>query len=225
MRKVENLKSEKASAKMDVDAMEEELGKARRDVGAIAKDIQAQQKQIMSFESKIESKKSDRHNILKQCKMEDVVIPMYVGNMEDIAQEGTGSSENGVNESTDTTVNSTVQYEREARIKINYEMLPDKYKDLEEKDDVKKQSDKLLQAIKNLQDTITKIQAPNLRALQKLEEAQGKLQSTNEEFEALRKQNKSAKIAFEKVRTERYNRFNTCFEHVANEIDNIYKVS
>lgn len=42
-------------------------------------------------------------------------------------------------------------------------MLPEKYKDLEEKDDVKKQSDKLLQGIKQLQDTITKIQAPNMR--------------------------------------------------------------
>lgn len=60
--------------------------------------------------------------------------------------------------------------------------------------------------------------------MQKLAEAQGKLQSTNEEFEQLRKANKAAKIAFEKVRQERYNRFNTCFEHVANEIDQIYKV-
>lgn len=42
-------------------------------------------------------------------------------------------------------------------------MLPEKYKDLEERDDVKKTSDKLLQAIKHLQDTITKIQAPNMR--------------------------------------------------------------
>lgn len=61
--------------------------------------------------------------------------------------------------------------------------------------------------------------------MQKLEEAQGKLQSTNEEFELLRKQNKQAKFAFEKVKTERYNKFNTCFDHVSNEIDNIYKVS
>lgn len=54
--------------------------------------------------------------------------------------------------------------------------------------------------------------------------AQGKLQSTNEEFEMLRRQNKAAKLAFEKIKAERFNRFTTCFDHVSNEIDNIYKV-
>lgn len=117
MRQVEALKSEKASCKMDCDSMEEEVGKARRDVGAIAKDIQASQKQVVSLENKIESKKSDKHNILKQCKMEDIAIPMLVGNMEDITQE-TGSEKTS-NESSNVTtlnsLNSTEQYEREAR--------------------------------------------------------------------------------------------------------------
>lgn len=62
-----------------------------------------------------------------------------------------------------------------------------------------------------------------LQALQKLEQAQGKLQSTNEEFESLRKQNKKAKQAFERIKQQRYERFSRCFDHVSNEIDNIYK--
>lgn len=53
--------------------------------------------------------------------------------------------------------------------------------------------------------------------------AQGKLQSTNEEFELLRKQNKKAKAAFERIKQQRYERFCRCFDHVSNEIDNIYK--
>lgn len=51
------------------------------------------------------------------------------------------------------------------RIKIAYDMLSDRLKDLEEKEDVKKMSDKLLQSIKSLQDTIMKIQAPNMKVL------------------------------------------------------------
>lgn len=115
MRAVESLKSEKASRKMDCDSMEEEVGKARREVGAIAKDIQAAQKQVVSLEGKIESKKSDRHNILKQCKMEDICIPMLVGNMEDIATESSSTNETG-----DTSNNSAAQYEREARYDYLY---------------------------------------------------------------------------------------------------------
>lgn len=54
--------------------------------------------------------------------------------------------------------------------------------------------------------------------------AKEKLQETNEEFEQSRKKAKKAKTQFEKVKKERHDRFMTCFEHVANEIDPIYKV-
>lgn len=54
--------------------------------------------------------------------------------------------------------------------------------------------------------------------------AKEKLQETNEEFEQSRKKAKKAKTQFEKVKKERHDRFMACFEHVANEIDPIYKV-
>lgn len=49
------------------------------------------------------------------------------------------------------------------RIQIAYDMLSDNMKDIEDREDVKKMSDRLLQSIKSLQDTITKIQAPNMK--------------------------------------------------------------
>lgn len=54
--------------------------------------------------------------------------------------------------------------------------------------------------------------------------AKEKLQETNEEFEQSRKKAKKAKTQFEKIKKERHDRFMACFEHVANEIDPIYKV-
>lgn len=62
------------------------------------------------------------------------------------------------------------------------------------------------------------------QAIQKLYLAKEKLQETNEEFEQSRKKAKKAKTQFEKVKKERHDRFMACFEHVANEIDPIYKV-
>lgn len=50
------------------------------------------------------------------------------------------------------------------------------------------------------------------------------MQETNEEFEQSRKKAKKAKTQFEKIKKERHDRFMACFEHVANEIDPIYKV-
>lgn len=60
--------------------------------------------------------------------------------------------------------------------------------------------------------------------MQKLDLAREKLQETNEEFEKARVKTKKAKQAFERVKKERFDLFMSCFEHVSNEIDGIYKV-
>ncbi|XP_050460729.1 structural maintenance of chromosomes protein 1A [Cataglyphis hispanica] len=217
---MEQLKSSRNAKKMEVDQKEDEIGKARREVGAIAKDIQAAQKQLNAIETKIEQKKAERHAILMQCKMEDIAIPMLHGNMEDIS--GETSTTNGNETNTDSSINTQQQYERERRITIDYALLPENLKDIEE-EDIKKTTDKLTKIINDLQNTIQRIQAPNMKAIQKLYLAKEKLQETNEEFEQSRKKAKKAKTQFEKIKKERHDRFMACFEHVANEIDPIYK--
>ncbi|XP_043267117.1 structural maintenance of chromosomes protein 1A [Venturia canescens] len=216
---MEKLKSTRSAKKMEVDQKDEEIGKCRREVGSIAKDIQAAQKQLNTIETKIEQRKAERHAILMQCKMEDIAIPMLHGNMEDIAGDASTTNNDTNN---DSSVSTQQQYERESRITIDYTLLPDHLKDVEE-EDLKKSTDKLNKIINDLQNTIQRIQAPNMKAIQKLYLAKEKLQETNEEFEQSRKKAKKAKTQFEKVKKERHDKFMACFEHVANEIDPIYK--
>jgi chromosome segregation ATPase len=61
-------------------------------------------------------------------------------------------------------------------------------------------------------------------SIYRLDGVRERFQETSDEFENARKRAKKAKQAFEKVRKERYDRFMTCFEHVATRIDEIYKV-
>lgn len=74
LQQVEHLKSLRLNKKQEVEAAEEEVGKARREVGSVAKDVQANQKTVVSLESKIESKKSERHTILMQCKVINLLL-------------------------------------------------------------------------------------------------------------------------------------------------------
>lgn len=69
LQQVEHLKSLRLNKKQEVEGSEDEVGKARREVGSVAKDVQVAQKAVVSLESKIESKKSERHTILMQCKV------------------------------------------------------------------------------------------------------------------------------------------------------------
>lgn len=80
---------------------------------------------------------------------------MLHGNMEDIAGEG-------VNETTDSNVSSQQQQERESRITIDYSLLSEHLKDVDE-DDFKKSLDKLNKSINDLQNMIQRIQAPNMK--------------------------------------------------------------
>lgn len=159
MAEVDRLKASKLTKKTDVDAMEEHISKARKDVGALAKEVQTVQKQISSLEGKLESRKSEKQSILKQCKMEDVAVPLLEGNLEEIAQESS-SQENGERES---SILSQMSHDRVNKIVVDYSLLSDNLKELDDADDVKKMDSKLTKSINDLSITLQKIQAPNLR--------------------------------------------------------------
>ncbi|CAG4982583.1 unnamed protein product [Colias eurytheme] len=209
LRRAEALKADRTAARAALDAAEEQATQARKDLANIQKDIASVQKQIAAIESRIETRKSDRHNILRQCKIDDIIVPLMEGSLHDTTDESEPSS-----------MSSS---QRTTRIRVDYSMLSEALKELEEADEIKRKADKLQKGINSLQNTVDKIQAPNMRAMQKLNEVREKVNATNEAFVAARKRAHKAKLAFEKVKKERHDKFMTCFEHVANEIDAIYK--
>merc|ERR1711997_392814 len=92
-----------------------------------------------------------------------------------------------------------------------------------EETDVRRIEKRMEKIISDLMATIHRIQAPNMKAMQKLDEAREKLQEANKDFESVRKKAKAAKQNFERIKQERYDLFMACFEHVSNTIDGIYK--
>lgn len=209
----EDLKGARSAAKAALDKAEADVDKARKELSSVQKEIQSVQKQIASIEARIESRRSERHNILRQCKIDDIIIPLLEGSLDDTADT----------ESDPSSLSTSEQYRRESRIRVDYSSLSDTLKELEVNDEIKRKADKLQKSINSLQNTVDKIQAPNMRAMQKLNEVREKVNATNEAFVAARKRAHKAKLAFEKVKKERHDKFMDCFEHVANEIDAIYK--
>lgn len=195
--------------------MEEETAKARREVQVLAKELANCSLKIGSAENKIESKKSERHNLLMQSKMEAIAIPMLRGSLDDVAQQGESESNQ---ESSISDRNA-----REQLIQIDYSSLPHDLKKLSEPEQVKKKGDYLSKELQAKLDTIAKIQMPNMKAMQKLDRVTEKIASTNEEFEVARRKAKKAKSAFEKVKNDRIDRFKRCCDHISEAIDGIYK--
>uniref|UniRef100_A0A8D2ZJM0 Structural maintenance of chromosomes protein n=1 Tax=Scophthalmus maximus TaxID=52904 RepID=A0A8D2ZJM0_SCOMX len=219
MAQLQDLKNQHLTKKSEVNDKNHEMEEIRKKLGGANKSLTQLQKEVTAIETKLEQKRSDRHNLLQACKMQDIRLPLRSGTMDDISQ-GEGSSQ--TDESSSQRTSSSV-LAKEALIEIDYSNLSEDLKDTLSEEEIKAETNTLQQRLNEQQSILQRISAPNMKAMEKLESVRDKFQETSDEFEAARKRAKKAKQAFEQIKKERYDRFNTCFESVATNIDEIYK--
>ncbi|XP_043916489.1 structural maintenance of chromosomes protein 1A [Protopterus annectens] len=219
MAQLQDLKNQHLTKKSEVNDKNQEMEEIRKKLGGSNKEITQMQKEVTAIETKLEQKKSDRHNLLQACKMQDIKLPLSKGSMDDISQEEGSQAE----ESASSSQRSSTTYEREALIEVDYSELSDDLKDSLSDEEIKTEMNTLQQKVNEHQSILQRIAAPNMKAMEKLESVRDKFQETSDEFEAARKRAKKAKQAFEQIKKERFDRFNGCFESVATNIDEIYK--
>ena len=118
---------------------------------------------------------------------------------------------------------STALYTQESQLEIDYDKLTRDMKQAVSSDEkFNKMCEKLQTNIDNVNSQLVTLQ-PNTKASERMDEVTEKWHETSEEFENLRKMAKKAQITFEKIQKERYDKFDRCFRHVADNIDEIYK--
>uniref|UniRef100_A0AAQ5YV76 Structural maintenance of chromosomes protein 1A n=1 Tax=Amphiprion ocellaris TaxID=80972 RepID=A0AAQ5YV76_AMPOC len=219
MAQLQDLKNQHLTKKSEVNDKNHEMEEIRKKLGGANKELTQLQKEVTAIETKLEQKRSDRHNLLQACKMQDIRLPLRSGTMDDISQ-GEGSSQ--TDESSSQRTSSSV-LAKEALIEIDYSNLSEDLKDALSEEEIKAETNTLQQRLNEQQSILQRISAPNMKAMEKLESVRDKFQETSDEFEAARKRAKKAKQAFEQIKKERFDRFHTCFESVATNIDEIYK--
>ncbi|TKS77573.1 Structural maintenance of chromosomes protein 1A [Collichthys lucidus] len=219
MAQLQDLKNQHLTKKSEVNDKNHDMEEIRKKLGGANKELTQLQKEVTAIETKLEQKRSDRHNLLQACKMQDIRLPLRSGTMDDISQ-GEGSSQ--TDESSSQRTSSSV-LAKEALIEIDYSNLSEDLKDALSEEEIKAETNTLQQRLNEQQSILQRISAPNMKAMEKLESVRDKFQETSDEFEAARKRAKKAKQAFEQIKKERFDRFNNCFESVATNIDEIYK--
>ncbi|XP_078369218.1 structural maintenance of chromosomes protein 1A-like [Oculina patagonica] len=228
---LEKLRLEKSAMKSQMDEKDLEIKEVKKGLMHHMKDVTALQKQMTAMETQLEQKRADRHSLLKSCKMEDIFLPFKKGGMNDIdLGEPTASQpETSSQESSSMDVDSTstqgakITYEREANLVIDYSSLSRNLKQLDDPSEIRNMMNELTNKVNKLQTTLQRIQAPNMKALEKLDGVSSRFQETSAEFEQARNKARKAKIEFETVKKNRYDRFMDAFEHVSQRIDDIYK--
>uniref|UniRef100_A0A8C9TCR8 Structural maintenance of chromosomes protein n=1 Tax=Scleropages formosus TaxID=113540 RepID=A0A8C9TCR8_SCLFO len=208
MAQLQDLKNQHLAKKSEVNDKNHEMEEIRKKLGGANKELTQLQKEVTAIETKLEQKRSDRHNLLQACKMQDIRLPLKSGTMDDISQEEVSSQKT-----------SSSMLAKEALIEIDYSNLSEDLKDSLSEEEIKAEMNNLQQRLNEQQSILQRISAPNMKAMEKLESVRDKFQETSD----ARKRAKKAKQAFEQIKKERFDRFNACFESVATNIDEIYK--
>uniref|UniRef100_A0A452UY50 Structural maintenance of chromosomes protein 1A n=1 Tax=Ursus maritimus TaxID=29073 RepID=A0A452UY50_URSMA len=209
MAQLQDLKNQHLAKKSEVNDKNHEMEEIRKKLGGANKEMTHLQKEVTAIETKLEQKRSDRHNLLQACKMQDIKLPLSKGTMDDISQEEVMSG----------SQRTSSIYAREALIEIDYGDLCEDLKVRITEEEIKQEMNTLQQKLNEQQSVLQRIAAPNMKAMEKLESVRDKFQETSD----ARKRAKKAKQAFEQIKKERFDRFNACFESVATNIDEIYK--
>ncbi|XP_056370598.1 structural maintenance of chromosomes protein 1B [Oenanthe melanoleuca] len=220
LKKVNDLLEEQQQLKERLSVHKSELTKSQKEVEEFRKTVLALnreatelQRKAAALETTLEEKRLRRHNLLLECKVQDLKIQLLFGSLDDISEVELG---------TETQTPSGI-YEREEGIQIDYSTLEVNLKELESDEDIEDHVKQMQQEIKSKEVALMKTAAPNLRAGEKLQIARDKFQESIDAFETSRREARICKQEFVEVQKRRYEQFTRCFEHASVAIDKIYK--
>ncbi|KAG1650153.1 Structural maintenance of chromosomes protein 1A [Nymphon striatum] len=229
MKNLEDNRNLKITKKANIDDVEEEINDIRKKITSVQKEQSGIQKQQAAIESKIDQKRSDKHGLFRVVRLENIRIPLSSGTWNDLDPENSQQDDSEASDRTTeqgdaSSLSTQARYQRADQLVIDFSMLSDDLKDLDQPEDIKHEDNKLQKEMQDMMTNIQRIQAPNMKAVEKLDGVKERLKETDTEFDNARKRAMKAKQAFERVRIDRYNRFMHCFEHISNVIDDIYKL-
>nr|XP_025873182.1 structural maintenance of chromosomes protein 1B [Vulpes vulpes] len=216
MAKRQQLKDIFVTQNANAEKVQAQIEEKRKKFLAIDKEVGKWQKEVVIIQTSLEQKRLEKHNLLLDCKVQDIEIILLLGSLDDIIEVELGTEA----ESTQATVDI---YEKEEAIEIDYSSLRDDLKALESDKEIEAHLKLLLQQVASQEDVLLKTAAPNLRALENLKTIRDKFQESTDAFEASKKEARMCRQEFEQVKKRRYDLFSQCFEHVSISIDEIYK--
>ncbi|XP_073423765.1 structural maintenance of chromosomes protein 1B isoform X2 [Dendrobates tinctorius] len=175
---VEDVLSQQQQLKNQLLIKKSEVGDAQKLTEEVRKkllmenrELGKKQKETMTIESKMEQKKLERHNLLLDCKVQDLQVNLLAGSLDDITEVELET------ESGSTPATADI-YEREHNIHIDYSDLSDESKELTTENAISAELMRLRQECIDHENNFLKKSAPNLKAIERLQTIVNKFQET-----------------------------------------------
>lgn len=189
---------------------------------------------IAAEETALERLKDRKSEILRRASLDQVKLPVLGGasesedtEMEDVGSPSAPSSRtDSIGSSVSTQENSegmltNQAVEQYANKEIDFSSLPDPVA-VEDEREYERLNARYEERINAMLSDLDRMQ-PNMRALDKFDEIQGRITKEEDELERVKQRTFEAASEFEKVKAARYERFMEAFKHVSGVIDDTYK--
>ncbi|KAL8763110.1 MAG: hypothetical protein Q9184_001003 [Pyrenodesmia sp. 2 TL-2023] len=201
----------------------EKVNEQRREVQKRSKNVDSILRAITALESERQLSAAGRYTLLRRCKLEDISIPLTEESapidqlpIDEVVQTDPDAMEVDEDQEASVLQPSDIQ---DYGIEIDFEDLDE---DLQEVGNNDKTEDELLNKIKSLNAELDAM-APNMRAMERVSAAKGRLATTDKDYEDARKRAAKAKEAFTQVKEKRFELFDKAFSHISEQIGPIYK--
>ncbi|KAF5389616.1 hypothetical protein D9757_004216 [Collybiopsis confluens] len=192
---------------------------AKRTASKASRGLDQALKEISALNDEIEKLAMERSSTYRKCRLEEIRLPLLSGNLknvpmeenlrEEVAMDIDGDDEEG------TQRPKTVQ---DYGIEVDFADIVQ-----EEREDGSSE------ALAEFDAQITKLNAeiehmaPNMKAMERLDDVEQKLAETEAETEKARKDSKTAREKFQDVQKRRSDTFMAAYTHISDRIDQVYK--
>ncbi|KAG6898016.1 hypothetical protein C0992_007012 [Termitomyces sp. T32_za158] len=174
-------------------------------------------KEIATWNDEIEKLALERSSIYRKCRLEEIQLPLLQGSLKQVPMEEHQNLRDEVAMDVDENEDGTQQLKKvqDHGIEVDFESLDDDTRENGSVADFDKDIAKLNAEIERM--------APNLKAIERLEDVESKLAETEREADKARKDSKTARDEFQDVKRRRCELFNKAYNHISDRIDQVYK--
>lgn len=189
-KQVQKLMAAVQNATSESNAAKEHLSRAQAVVDNL-------RRKLAQSETELETAATQRYEVLRECKIEGIELPLESGDLESVPLVERDDSQ------------------MEIDVEIDFSSLPQAIRRLVD-------DSTLVAKIKALQAELERIN-PNLKAVSRLEQVEAEGATIEAESKREREALQELQAQFREVRDARCDKFNAAFEHISNVIDSTYK--
>ncbi|KAF8068609.1 condensin complex subunit SMC1 [Lyophyllum atratum] len=180
-----------------------------------AKALDMALKEIATCNDEIEKLGLERSAIYRKCRLEEIQLPLLRGNLKNVPMEENLREEVAMDVDEDEDGTQQPKKVQDFGIEVDFESLDEETREGGSVEDFDKEIAKLNTEIERM--------APNLKAIERLDDVEAKLADTEREADKARKDSKSARDEFQDVKRRRCELFNKAYNHISDRIDQVYK--